>query len=45
VILDGLENTLPNGLHEGEIRRITVDYQQRQAVFDLEIWVGNVAGD
>jgi len=40
--LKELENTLPNGLHDAEVQRITVDYSQRTLMLELEIWVGSM---
>jgi hypothetical protein len=43
VTLEELENTLPNGLHDAEVQRVSVDYKQRKLVLDLVVWVGNMA--
>ena len=40
--LEELENSLPNGLHDAEIQRITVDYQQRTMIIDMSVFVGDV---
>ena len=40
--LEGLENSLPNGLHDAEVGRIAVDYEQRKARLELAVWVGNM---
>ena len=40
--LQELENTLPNGLHDAEARRVAVDYENRKVTLDLAIWVGNM---
>ena len=40
--LQELENTLPNGLHDAEVRRISVDYGQQSLALDLDIWVGDM---
>jgi hypothetical protein len=42
VTLDELEKTLPNGLHDSEVKRFCVDYQQRELVLDVEVWVGDM---
>jgi len=34
-----LAATLPNGLHDAELRRLSVDYVEQTAVLELEIWV------
>lgn len=34
-----LAESLPNGLHDAELLRCTVDYVARTAVLDLEIWI------
>jgi hypothetical protein len=41
--LEDLENTLPNGLHDAEIKRITVDYERRNLHIEVDIWVGAMA--
>ena len=40
--LEELEDTLPNGLHDAEVLRFTVDYAQRTLTFDLSVWVGTL---
>ncbi len=40
--LEEIENSLPNGLHDAEIRRISVDYEQRKLSFDLAVWIADV---
>lgn len=34
-----LVESLPNGLHDATLQRLTIDYTRRTAVLDLEIWV------
>lgn len=41
--LEELERTLPNGLHDSEVRCISVDYGQREVVLDVVVWVGNMS--
>jgi hypothetical protein len=40
--LDDLEYSLPNGLHDAELRGISVDYQQRTMTIDLAVFVGEL---
>jgi hypothetical protein len=40
VTLEELENTLPNGLHDAEVRSLAVDYEQRKMTLDVAVWVG-----
>jgi hypothetical protein len=40
--LEELENTLPNGLHDAEVKRIVVDYTERSVVLDVDVWVGDM---
>ncbi|SRR6266567_3400913 len=40
--LKELENTLPNGLHDAEVRSIAVDYVQHKVALDLTVWVGRM---
>lgn len=35
--LDEIQQSLPSGLHDARIISITLDYVQRQAVFDIEV--------
>jgi hypothetical protein len=42
VTLEDVENTLPNGLHDAEVRRVSMDYQERKLTFDLSVWVGDM---
>lgn len=40
--LEELENTLPNGLHDAEVKRIAVDYELRTATLEVAVWVGDM---
>lgn len=40
--LEELENTLPNGLHDAEVKKLNVDYEQRNLAIDVDIWVGKM---
>jgi hypothetical protein len=40
--LEELENTLPNGLHDAEVQRISVDYARHSLALELAIWVGSM---
>jgi len=42
VTLEELERTLPHGLHDAEVRRIEVDYQQRKVRLKVAVWVGDM---
>jgi hypothetical protein len=37
-----LAESLPNGLHDAELRRVAVDYIDRTAILELEIWVDDM---
>jgi hypothetical protein len=37
-----IEQSLPNGLHDAEVRKITVDHEHRRATIDLAVWVGDM---
>src|SRR5690349_3816182 len=39
--LEQIEQTLPNGLHDARINRITLDYLSKEAIFSLEICVSD----
>ena len=40
--LEDLENTLPNGLHDAEVHKLSVDYVGRTLTLDLSVWVGDM---
>lgn len=40
--LEELENTLPNGLHDSEIKSIEIDYVQRSTTLKLSVFVGEL---
>lgn len=40
-----LEKTLPNGLHDARVSRITIDYRKRKLTLDLDVWVGDMDSD
>jgi len=42
VTLEELENTLPNGLHDAEVHKISVDYQESTRTLDLAVWTGDI---
>ncbi|HEY9403335.1 MAG TPA: hypothetical protein VIQ24_11770 [Pyrinomonadaceae bacterium] len=39
--LEELADTLPNGLHDAQVSRISLDYLKREARFTLDVWVGD----
>ncbi len=41
--LEELENALPNGLHDAEVQRIAVDYEERKVTLEVAVWVGNTS--
>jgi hypothetical protein len=38
-----LLDSLPNGLHDAELRSIEVDYVARTANLDLDVWIGDMS--
>lgn len=42
--LKELEASLPNGLHDAQLRHLEVDYTGRSASLVLSIWTGNSVG-
>jgi hypothetical protein len=42
VTLEELEKTLPNGLHDSEVQRVAIDYEQRTLILELAVWVGDM---
>ncbi len=41
--LADLEQQLPNGFHDAEVSRISIDFLARNATLELEIWIGDMA--
>jgi hypothetical protein len=41
--LSDIEAQLPNGFHDMYLEQLSVDFERRVAVFDLELWVGEVS--
>src|SRR3954469_11537584 len=39
--IEDISNALPNGFHDAYIQRLILDYAKHEAVFELEIWVGD----
>lgn len=37
--------SLPNGLHDAQLRRFEMDYNRRELTFDLDVWIGNMNAD
>ena len=37
-----LDRTLPNGCHDAELRRFSMDYVNRTLIFDLVVWIGRM---
>ena len=42
--LDEIAASLPNGFHDAKIKSINIDYVNREARFDLQIWIGDDSG-
>jgi hypothetical protein len=42
--LEEIENSLPNGLHDAQIKRLAVDYEQRTLTMEVAVWVGKLDG-
>ncbi len=40
--MDELAASLPNGFHDARLSTLSVDYSNREAVLNLDIWVGNL---
>jgi hypothetical protein len=40
--LEELESSLPNGLHDAKVRRISIDYEHREMTLELAVWVGRI---
>ena len=42
--VDDAIRELPNGLHDAELRKFTMDYSTRQLTLDLDIWIADLHG-
>ena len=40
--LEDIEKSLPNGLHDAELSRLVVDYEQRTLKTEIAVWVGDL---
>jgi hypothetical protein len=38
--LEEISDSLPHGFHDAQIKKLNLDYVNREATFDLEIWIG-----
>jgi hypothetical protein len=38
--LEELADTLPNGFHDAQISSVSIDYVERQARLNIDLWVG-----
>jgi hypothetical protein len=43
--LQEIENSLPNGLHDAQIRRVDIDYEKRIVQFSLVLWTGDLSSE
>ena len=39
--LDEIDRELPNGFHDAEVRRLSVDFVARIATLELDLWIGS----
>ncbi len=37
-----LLDSLPNGLHDAQLRRFEMDYVRKELTFDLDVWIGDM---
>jgi len=44
VTLEDIENSLPNGLHDAQIREIIIDYRHRTLRAEVAVWIGDLSG-
>lgn len=42
--LEDIENSLPNGLHDAQVQRLSIDYGQRTLTAEVSVWVGDLSG-
>jgi hypothetical protein len=43
--LQEIENSLPNGLHDAQVRRVEIDYEKRIVKFSLLLWTGDLSSE
>jgi hypothetical protein len=43
VTLEELDATLPSGFHDSYVSTLTIDYVQRKATLDIQVWIGSMA--
>jgi hypothetical protein len=43
--MQDVERLLPNGLHDGVLRRVAVDYERRVLSLEIEFWIGDMDKD
>lgn len=43
--LNDIEESLPNGLHDAQVQRVEIDYEQRIVKFSLLLWTGDLSSD
>ena len=43
--IEEIADTLPNGFHDALVRGISLDYERREVVFALDVWVGDLDSD
>jgi hypothetical protein len=42
---DEVEASLPNGFHDAFLLKLSIDYVERRAVMELEVWMGRMGTD
>lgn len=40
--IEDIERELPNGFHDALLRNVFIDYDRHEAIFEIEIWIGNI---
>lgn len=43
--LKDIEESLPNGLHDAQVSRVEIDYEQRTVKLSLRLWTGDLSSD
>jgi hypothetical protein len=38
-----IEDNLPNGLHDAQVKRIEIDYEKKRIKFTLALWIGDLS--
>ena len=43
--LDQISQILPNGFHDAQLCKLVLDYERREALIKLDVWIGEASSD